>query len=255
MASPKIEECFNSRILFYYLMESTVKNNWKINLIKLWKGWGYSILIALIVATSFKSAIADWNIVPTGSMKPTILEGDRIFVNKLAYDLKIPYTTVHIAEWNAPQRGDIVVFYSPADGTRLVKRVVGIPGDSIEMRYNKLIINGEEITYEPIDRTQTNDPSFNIGTNQFGFFENLSDTTHPIMITPHYPSISSFEPVTVPKGKYFMMGDNRDNSADSRYFGFVDRSLIVGQATSVVISLDINHKYQPRWERFFTKLP
>jgi len=76
-----------------------------------WKGWGYSIVVALILATSFKSAIADWNIVPTGSMKPTIVEGDRIFVNKLAYDLKIPYTTWHIAEWSDPQRGEIVVFY------------------------------------------------------------------------------------------------------------------------------------------------
>ena len=88
-----------------------MKNNWKKQLKVFWKGWGYSILAALIIATSFKSAIADWNIVPTGSMKPTIVEGDRIFVNKLAYDLKIPYTTWHIAEWGDPQRGEIVVFY------------------------------------------------------------------------------------------------------------------------------------------------
>jgi signal peptidase I len=220
-----------------------------------WKGWGYSILVAFILATSFKSAVADWNIVPTGSMKPSILEGDRIFVNKLAYDLKIPYTTLHIAEWSDPQRGEIVVFYSPADGRRLVKRVVGIPGDSIAMRNNQLIINGEKIKYEPINYLQTNDPSLRGDANQYGFVENLCDIRHPVMITPQRPSLRSFGPVTIPEGKYFMMGDNRDNSADSRYFGFVERSRIVGQATAIVISLDINNSYSPRWERFFTDLP
>ena len=220
-----------------------------------WKGWGYSILVAFILATSFKSAVADWNIVPTGSMKPSILEGDRIFVNKLAYDLKIPYTTLHIAEWSDPQRGEIVVFYSPADGRRLVKRVVGIPGDTIAMRNNQLIINGEKIKYEPINYLQTNAPSLRGDANQYGFVENLCDTRHPVMITPQRPSLRSFGPVSIPEGKYFMMGDNRDNSADSRYFGFVERSRIVGQATAIVISLDINNSYSPRWERFFTDLP
>ena len=123
-----------------------MKYNWKTNANKFLKGWVFSIFVALLIATSFKSAIADWNIVPTGSMIPTILEGDRIFVNKLAYDLKIPYTTVHIAKWGAPQRGDIVVFYSPADGKRLVKRVVGLPGDSIAMQNNRLIIKDK---YQP----------------------------------------------------------------------------------------------------------
>jgi signal peptidase I len=232
-----------------------MKDSWKTNIKTFWKGWGYSIIVALIIATSFKSAIADWNVVPTASMKPTILEGDRIFVNKLAYDLKIPYTTWHIAEWGGPQRGDIVVFYSPADGKRLVKRVVGIPGDSIAMRNNQLIINGEKIRYEPLKYVATNDLPLSMEAKQYCFIENLSDTRHPVMITPRRPSIRSFGPVTIPKGNYFMMGDNRDNSADSRYFGFVERSHVVGQATSIVISLDINNKYQPRWKRFFTELP
>lgn len=231
-----------------------MKNSWKINLKMFWKGWGYSIFVALIIATSLKSAIADWNIVPTGSMKPTILEGDRIFVNKLAYDLKIPYTTLHIAEWGAPQRGDIVVFYSPLDGKRLVKRVVGIPGDSISMQNDQLIINGERIKYEPINYSATDDSSFNMGTNQFYLIENLSDTRHPVMITPQRPALRSFASVTIPDGKYFMMGDNRDNSADSRYIGFIERSRIIGQATSIVISLDINNRYKPRWSRFCTPL-
>ena len=231
-----------------------MKKKWKTNLNVFWKGWGYSMVVALLIATSFKSAIADWNIVPTGSMKPTIVEGDRIFVNKLAYDLKIPYTTWHITEWGNPQRGDIVVFYSPVDGKRLVKRVVGVPGDSIAMRNNKLIINGEKITYEPFNHSTVDDLSLSVDADQFGFFENLNDTRHPVMISPQRSALRSFGPVTIPDGNYFMMGDNRDNSADSRYFGLVARAHIVGQAVSIVISLNINDNYQPRWERFFSKL-
>jgi signal peptidase I len=227
-----------------------VNNHLKKKLKMYWKGWGCSIFVALIIATSFKSAIADWNIVPTGSMKPTIVEGDRVFVNKLAYDLKIPYTTWRIAEWREPQRGEIVVFYSPADNKRLVKRVVGLPGDTVAMLKNTLFINGRYLKYEPI-----NDQSNDKASGQSCFMENLIGREHPVMISPHHSPVRSFGPVIVPEGRYFMMGDNRDNSADSRYFGFVDRNRIVGQATAVVVSLDINNNYRPRWERFFKKLP
>ena len=79
-------------------------------------------VFVILIVLSFRSSIADWNDVPTGSMKPTILEGDRIFVNKLAYDLKVPFTTWHLAQWGDPRRGEVIVFYSPADGVRLVKR-------------------------------------------------------------------------------------------------------------------------------------
>ncbi|HWY32626.1 MAG TPA: signal peptidase I, partial [Candidatus Acidoferrum sp.] len=81
------------------------------------------LLILALVMFSARSSLADWNIVPSGSMQPTILVGDRVLVNKLAYDLKVPFTTWHIAKWSNPQRGDIVVFFSPKDGTRLIKRV------------------------------------------------------------------------------------------------------------------------------------
>src|SRR5262245_40087463 len=93
----------------------------------LWKEWVKPLMICGLLVGSIRSAVADWNDVPTGSMKPTILEGDRVVVNKLAYDLKVPFTTWHVAEWGNPQRGDIVVFFSPVDGTRLVKRVIGLP--------------------------------------------------------------------------------------------------------------------------------
>jgi signal peptidase I len=218
----------------------------------IWKSWIFSILAALLVAGSFKSAIADWNVVPSGSMNPTIVEGDRIFVNKLAYDLKVPFTTRHLAEWSDPRRGDIVVFYSPQDGKRLVKRVVGLPGDSIALWNNHLLVNGEEAAYEPVDRSNPGTP---VDADQFCVLEDLTGRKHPVLITPRQPALRTFGPVIVPEGHYLMMGDNRDNSADSRYFGFVARDRIVGRATAVVISLNIQDRYQPRWERFFTELP
>src|SRR5215813_9061460 len=110
-----------------------------------WKKEIRPLLILTLVIFSIRSSLADWNDVPTGSMKPTIVEGDRVFVNKLAYDLKVPFTTWHLAQWDNPHRGDVVVFYSPHDGQRLVKRVIGLPGDTIELRQNGLVINGQPV--------------------------------------------------------------------------------------------------------------
>ena len=226
-----------------------MKKTWKDHLRIFWKGWGYAIFIGVAVAVTFKSSIADWNIVPTGSMKPTILEGDRIFVNKLAYDLKVPLTTWHIAQWANPHRGDIVIFYSPKDGTRLVKRVIGLPGDRISMTNDVIFINGR-----PLDYTILHHSSHGIHAGRLKIDENLKGKHHQMLVTPSYPAMRSFPTVTIPKGSYFMMGDNRDNSADSRYFGFVKRDRIVGRATAIVISLDADHGYHPRWGRFFTAL-
>jgi len=219
------------------------------------KGWIGSILIALLIATSIKSAIADWNVVPTGSMKPTIVEGDRIFINKLAYDLKVPYTTWHLAQWGDPHRGEIVVFFSPADEKRLVKRVIGLPGDSIAMSRNRLFINGKMMAYEPADSNNPNGEAITKNSHRRILIENLEGRKHPMTIFTASRSMSSFGPITVPDGHYFMMGDNRDNSADSRFFGFVARDRIVGRANAIVISLDLDNHYRPRWERFFTWLP
>ncbi len=228
-------------------------NKWNIKLSKILRGWGFSILVALLIGTSFKSAIADWNDIPSGSMKPTILIGDRIFVNKLAYDLKVPYTSLHFTKWSDPKRGDIVVFYSPKDGKRLIKRVVGLPGDSVAMIQNRLFINGQFVKYEPLPQESIDKIESIQHSSHIFFNEKLPSRQHAVMFSPSRPSINTFESVTIPKGQYFMLGDNRDNSADSRFFGFVDRKLIVGRATMVVISREGSFLH-PRWSRFFKDL-
>ena len=220
---------------------------------RFWKSWGVPILVAVVVATSFKSAIADWNDVPTGSMIPTILEGDRIFVNKLAYDLKVPYTTIHLATWSDPRRGDIVVFYSPENGKRLVKRVIGLPGDSIAMYNNQLFINGKQLEYRAFSKNNIDQTEIEKRSRYHFYLEDLTGHEHPIMLFNGRTSFDTFGPEKIPDGKYFMMGDNRDHSADSRFFGFVDRRRIVGQATTVVISRDESFLH-PRWSRFFKEL-
>ncbi len=108
---------------------------------RLWKEWRITFLFIVLVVIPVKSSLADWNWVPTGSMNPTILEGDLIYVNKMAYDLRVPLTLHRLAEWSDPERGDIVICFSPDDGTRLVKRVIGRPGETVEMRDNTLFLN------------------------------------------------------------------------------------------------------------------
>ncbi|MBN1155005.1 signal peptidase I [candidate division KSB1 bacterium] len=221
--------------------------------VKFWKEWGINILVAVLIATSFKSVIADWNDVPTGSMKPTILEGDRVFVNKLAYDLKIPYTQTHLATWQHPQRGDIVVCFSPVDRTRLVKRVIAVPGDVLQMQNNQLYINSKPITYKSVTPLDRLDYENDLPHHGVIFEEYLPGKTHAVMFMPRYWSENSFASIEIPENKYFLMGDNRDDSADSRYFGLVDRKAIVGKASAVVLSRK-NSFLHPRWNRFFSAL-
>ena len=183
------------------------------------------------------------------------MEGDRIFVNKLAYDLKVPFTTWHVAKWAEPKRGDIVVFFSPADGQRLVKRVVGLPGEEVALRNNVLYLNGEPAQYESLDPSVSEAISANQRLAHEFASEGVAGKNHPVMITPRKSALRSFEAVKVPAGQYFVMGDNRDNSFDSRYFGFVDRQRIVGRATAVALSMNPDNHHFPRWSRFFTTLP
>ena len=212
------------------------------------------LLILALVLFSLRSSLADWNDVPTGSMKPTILEGDRVFVNKLAYDLKVPFTTWHIAGWSNPQRGDIVVFYSPKDGQRLVKRVIGLPGDTVELRNERLVINGQPVEYASPDPEMAAQLSGAERERSIFATEKLPACPHTVMAINGVPAMRTFGPVQVPDGHYFMMGDNRDNSFDSRYFGTVAREQIVGRATGVVLSLNKKNYWLPRWSRTCSSL-
>src|SRR5690349_6066894 len=150
------------------------------------------LLILALILFSIRSSLADWNDVPTGSMKPTILEGDRVFVNKLAYDLKVPFTTWRIAEWSNPQRGDIVVFYSPHDGQRLVKRVIGLPGDRIELRNNGLVINGRPVEYKPIAKERLRDLAPADRASHVFAEEQLPGRTHIVAGDPAVPAVRNF---------------------------------------------------------------
>lgn len=221
---------------------------------KWWREDIRPLLITALIIFAARSSFADWNDVPTASMKPTILEGDRVFVNKLAYDLKVPFTTLHLAQWSNPRRGDIVVFHSPKDGTRLVKRTIGLPGDVIELRNDRLIINGEVIEYRPIAEELLRDTAPLDRAASVYADEQLPGRSHLVAGIPAAPAKRDFGPYRVPAGCYFMMGDNRDDSFDSRYFGAVKRDRILGRATAVVTSLDSNHHWKPRWDRFFSSL-
>jgi signal peptidase I len=206
-------------------------------------------VLMILIVSSLRSALADWNDVPTGSMKPTIQEGDRVVVNKLAYDLKVPFTTIAIVKWGNPVRGDIVVLFSPVDGIRLVKRVVAIPGDTVEMRDNQLFVNGRLAKQSPIAIESSDD----YGTAQV-MSEDLYGRNHKVMLTPEIPAVRSFGPITVPEGSYYVLGDNRDNSNDSRFIGFIERRRIVGRAVAVAFSLDRKRWFIPRMDRFFEGL-
>lgn len=214
-----------------------MKPFWK----NLWQENKYFVIFLGLMFV-FRSACADWNTVPTGSMNPTIIEGDRIGVNKMAYDLRIPFSHISLVKFSDPQRGDIAVFDSKVSDKRLVKRVIGVPGDSIAMINNELVINGTPIHYEKISGSQDH-------------IEHLFNKPHIVRIKyPEDHAFANFPTVTVPAGHYLMLGDNRDMSADSRVIGFVPRDEFVGRSRSVVMSLNYDNFYLPRIDRFFKSL-
>ncbi len=221
---------------------------------RLWRQWRVTILIILFVVVPVKSSLADWNWVPTGSMNPTILEGDLIYVDKVAYDLRLPLTLHRLAQWSEPQRGDVVVCLSPDDGTRLVKRLIATPGDTVELRNNVLLLNGRPLAYDKAVADYAGQLPDDLAHRCVVALENLGRTVHPVISIPGIRAMRNFGPVTVPDGYYFVLGDNRDISRDSRFFGFVPRQAILGRARAVILSFDITDKYQPRLRRFLSRL-
>ena len=224
-------------------------------LTKIWREWrGFALFIIIMMV--FRSAIADWNQVPTGSMIPSILEGDRIVVDKLAYDLRVPFTFYRLAKFGDPQRSDVITFESPEDGKLLVKRVVGVPGDTVELRRNKLLVNSEPADYDPMPNSEVPASLHTILPYIQVAHEKLLGVSRTIMIyrNRHPQMEDSFAPTTVPEDHYLVLGDNRDNSQDFRVIGFVHRDLILGRANRIAFSLDYENYYVPRTDRFFQDL-
>jgi len=195
-------------------------------------------IIFILLMSVFRSAVADWYTVPTGSMQPTIQEGDRVVVNKMAYDLRLPFTEVTLASLDIPKRGEIVVFESQAAEMRLIKRVIGLPGDVVAMKNEIIQVNGKSLSY----KSSTKDSAI----------ETIGDIRHHINIdNTASDRLSNFSPVTVPQGHYLVLGDNRRHSADSRVYGFIPHNELRGKATAIAFSVDYENYYIPRSERFF----
>lgn len=165
-----------------------------------WREWRGTALFFLFIVVPVKSSLADWNWVPTGSMNPTIVEGDLVYVNKLAYDLRFPLTLHSLNHISDPERGDISVLFSPEDKMRLVKRVIGVPGDQIEMINNILYINGNRLDYSELSEKHTKDLEDEIRHHSLFAEENLDGRKHGVMSVPAVATDKrSFEKVIVPE--------------------------------------------------------
>lgn len=205
-------------------------------------------LVFLLLFGVFRTAVADWNPIPSGSMRPNLLEGDVVFVNRLAFDLKVPLTKVVLAHLGEPKRGDVVTFFSPANGDRLIKRIIAVPGDVVEMRNEQMIINGKPADYAAIDQVSEEVQGGQHTATRLT--ETVGTEQHRIQVFQGIPARRTFPRVTIPADQFLMLGDNRDNSADSRYIGLVPREQLIGRAERVLVSADILSNWMPRPDRF-----
>jgi signal peptidase I len=216
----------------------------------LWE-WVKSISVAILLFLVIRTFAVEAFKIPTGSMEKTLLVGDFLLVNKAVYGAQVPFTGVRLPAIENPERGDIVVFEYPLDQSKnYVKRVVGLPGDRVAMRDGELYVNGERRDEDYVQHTQ---PGNDYYDHQFEW-----QTAHlapEVDLGDYRPTRDDWGPILVPVGQYFVMGDNRDNSQDSRYWGFVDRNLIKGRPLFIYYSFD-RSKLRPlpwltevRWSR------
>ncbi|MCP4132534.1 MAG: signal peptidase I [bacterium] len=190
-------------------------------------------LVIVFIALCLRSSVFGNYRVPTGSMKPTIVEGDFFFANKLAYRVKLPFTNITLFEWGTPQRGDIIAFKSPEDeGVDFTKRVIGLPGDLIMLKHKELYVNGKKIEARYIgDRN-----------GHYEFEENLDGIRHSIIRTIHHnEKFDNIKEKRVPPGHLFVMGDNRGNSSDSRVWGFLPIGNVEGKLVIRWLSIDFDN--------------
>lgn len=191
-----------------------------------------SIVIAALIALVVRSFVIQAYKIPSGSMEPTLLVGDHLLVNRMSYVIKMPFVDTVLFSTGKPQRGDIIVFRYPEDPSKdYIKRVIATEGESLEIKDKAIFINGKKI----------NDP--------WGRFRPDSFTSRGLL---PFIDKDNIPPITVPKDSYFVMGDNRDNSLDSRYWGFVQKQHLVGKALILYFSWDsnaMNALHHVRWSR------
>jgi signal peptidase I len=190
-----------------------------------------AILIAVVLTLIIRTFIIQAFRIPTGSMESTLLIGDHLFVNKFLYGAKVPFTDITLPAVRDPQRGDIVVFKYPEDPSRdFIKRLVAVPGDTVQIIDKVLHINGVAQTEDYVQLT---------GSMRRETYRD------PNVYPPGAGNRDNYGPVVVPENNYFMMGDNRDHSDDSRFWGFLERDLIKGKALFIYLSIN---KTEPWWK-------
>ena len=200
----------------------------------------FPVLLFVLVIRSF---VFEPFRIPSGSMEPTLVQGDFIFVKKFSYGLRLPVTETKIIETGAPRRGDVVVFRLPSDpGVNYIKRVVGLPGDEIVYDDHRLTVNGRIMALDPVPDPTSRQPTLHA--------EQLDERLHKIKILN--PRSRTDGTWTVPEGHYFMMGDNRDNSQDSRFIDAIPETHLVGEAVRIWLHMD--GFTMPDWGRIGTKI-
>jgi len=186
-----------------------------------------SFLLFVVLLMFFRTAYADWSPVPSSSMEPTIFPGDVLWVDKTSYGPSVPFLNKRLFTWGRPERGEIITFVPPHDDRLFVKRVIGIPGDSIRVERNRVLVNGVPLKQSIEEETR---PKI-IGT------EELGDTEHLFKIDRFVEFPEIVKTVVVPDNKYFVMGDFRNGSSDSREWGFVDEENVMGKVSAVAVSI------------------
>ena len=201
----------------------------------------------ILVVFLLRSFIVEPFRIPSGSMLPNLHIGDFILVNKFNYGIRLPVINKKVIDTSAPERGDVMVFRFPHDPSiNFIKRVIGLPGDKIEYKDKNLYLNGEQVKTEPMGEFDFQEVSQNkyVGKR---YLETLDSNMHEIIVDPNKRTTETS--YAVPEGHYFVMGDNRDHSNDSRYWGFVPEKNIIGRAFFIWFSWDLEGSGDLAWER------